>query len=553
MRYGFAIDHRTCIGCHACTVACKTEHQIPVGQFRTWVKYVDSGTFPDSTRDFGVMRCNHCTDAPCVEICPTSSLFKRDDGIVDFDSEICIGCKSCMQACPYDAIYIDKDTNTAAKCNFCAHRVDNGLEPACVTVCPTHSIWVGDLEDPASGISQLLAAHETTVRAPEQRTGPNVHYVGASDLVLDPLAAPVRDTYIWAQPDELRLLMAEDPYGADPTAATTLNTRMPGPGAGGSPPTSGPRASAPEPCSSRHWRCCSGSASTDRAASARCWRSWVRRSPAALLVWDLKRPERFYYLLTKGNPTSWLVKGGYCLMAIAAVSGVWLLAQLLSLDSPSAQRRAGSAEPARGGDGGRVHRVPVRAGRGPRPLAVPLAVPSSDRAGPDGRCRRDCRRCRSGAVRRSGRPLWWLGCWSSPRSRRWRSSLVELLGPPRHAGRHPGRPDPHQGQVRPHLLGPDRGLGAADRRTRRRRLERGRRVPAVRRRRRDPRPGVDPRATSSASSGPARRCRCHDRARAARRHARTRACATSRPRRSGTASSRTTPKPTRARSNASSC
>ncbi len=86
-----------------------------------------------------------------------------------------------MQACPYDAIYIDKDTNTAAKCNFCAHRVDNGLEPACVTVCPTHSIWVGDLEDPDSGISQLLPANETTVRAPEQRTGPNVHYVGASD------------------------------------------------------------------------------------------------------------------------------------------------------------------------------------------------------------------------------------------------------------------------------------------------------------------------------------------------------------------------------------
>ena len=130
MRYGFAIDHRTCIGCHACTVACKVEHDIPVGQFRTWVKYVDSGTFPENTRDFGVMRCNHCTDAPCIEICPTNALFKRDDGIVDFDSEACIGCKACMQACPYDAIYIDKDTNTAAKCNFCAHRVDNGLEPA---------------------------------------------------------------------------------------------------------------------------------------------------------------------------------------------------------------------------------------------------------------------------------------------------------------------------------------------------------------------------------------------------------------------------------------
>ncbi len=333
MRYGFAIDHRTCIGCHACTVACKTEHQIPVGQFRTWVKYVDSGTFPDSTRDFGVMRCNHCTDAPCIEICPTNALFKRDDGIVDFDNELCIGCKSCMQACPYDAIYIDKETNTAAKCNFCAHRVDNGLEPACVTVCPTHSIWVGDLDDPLSGISQLVAANETSVRAPEQQTGPNVHYVGASDLVLDPLAAPVHDAYIWSQPDDLRLLMSQDGAGDDPTAATTLNTAHARPwgwrvatylwtkgvGAGAllvsafavlfgigldGPTTLGPALAVV------------GTATT-----------------GALLVWDLKRPERFYFLLTKPNLSSWLVKGGFCLMAIAAVSGIWLLAQLAGIDS----------------------------------------------------------------------------------------------------------------------------------------------------------------------------------------------------------------------------
>lgn len=128
MRYGFAIDQRTCIGCHACTVACKTEHDVPVGQFRTWVKYVDKGEYPNTTREMGVMRCNHCTDAPCVKGCPTEALFIRPDGIVDFDNERCIGCKMCMQACPYDAIYIDANTNTAAKCNFCAHRIDQGLE-----------------------------------------------------------------------------------------------------------------------------------------------------------------------------------------------------------------------------------------------------------------------------------------------------------------------------------------------------------------------------------------------------------------------------------------
>ena len=81
------------------------------------------------------MRCNHCKDAPCVDICPTEALFTREDGIVDFDKDRCIGCKSCMQACPYDALYIDPETSTAAKCNYCAHRVDVGLEPACVNVC----------------------------------------------------------------------------------------------------------------------------------------------------------------------------------------------------------------------------------------------------------------------------------------------------------------------------------------------------------------------------------------------------------------------------------
>ena len=175
MRYGFAIDHRTCIGCHACTVACKTEHEIPVGQFRTWVKYVDSGIFPDSTRDFGVMRCNHCTDAPCVKICPTNALFKRDDGIVDFDTDALHRLQGVHAGLPVRRHLHRQADNTAAKCNFCAHRVDDGLEPACVTVCPTHSIWVGDLDDPESGISRLIAANQTAVRAPEQSTGPNVH------------------------------------------------------------------------------------------------------------------------------------------------------------------------------------------------------------------------------------------------------------------------------------------------------------------------------------------------------------------------------------------
>jgi Fe-S-cluster-containing dehydrogenase component len=150
--YGFIIDNRKCIGCHACTVACKQEHDVPVGVNRTWVKYIEKGEFPDTERAFHVMRCMHCEDAPCVEACPVTALYIRDDGIVDFNWDRCIGCNACVQACPYDALYTDPQTNTTAKCNYCAHRVDVGLEPACVNVCPEQAIISGDMDDPTTEI-----------------------------------------------------------------------------------------------------------------------------------------------------------------------------------------------------------------------------------------------------------------------------------------------------------------------------------------------------------------------------------------------------------------
>jgi Fe-S-cluster-containing dehydrogenase component/formate-dependent nitrite reductase membrane component NrfD len=326
MRYGFAMDQRTCIGCHACTVACKTEHEVPLGQFRTWVKYVEKGEFPATTREFGVMRCNHCTDAPCVTICPTKALFKRDDGIVDFDRDRCIGCKSCMQGCPYDAIYIDKDSNTAAKCNFCAHRIDEGIEPACVTVCPTHSIWVGDLDDPTSGISKLVNNHPTSVRSPEQNTGPNVFYLGADRAVLEPLDAPVDDTYIWSTPDGKRAEVSEDLRGdAVSQARTTYN------------------AASPRPWG---WRVTTylwtkgisaGAMMIAALASllgvdlgvvgtvvAPALALFMVAATGVLLVTDLKRPERFLYIFLKPNPSSWLFWGSVVLAAQAGVVTLWL-------------------------------------------------------------------------------------------------------------------------------------------------------------------------------------------------------------------------------------
>ncbi len=197
--FGFIIDNRKCIGCHACTVACKSEHEVPVGVNRTWVKYIEKGEFPNSRRLFSVMRCNHCDDAPCVEICPVTALYRRPDGIIDFDSRRCIGCKACMQACPYDALYIDPETSTAAKCNYCAHRIDIGLEPACVNVCPTQAIISGDLDDPNSQIAQLRSREQVTARKTEKGTRPSLFYIEGDVSSLEPSENEANNETMWGK------------------------------------------------------------------------------------------------------------------------------------------------------------------------------------------------------------------------------------------------------------------------------------------------------------------------------------------------------------------
>ncbi len=197
MKFGFVIDNRKCIGCHACTIACKSENDVPVGVNRTWVKQTEKGTFPNTRRIFQVSRCNHCTDAPCVSICPTEALFARGDGIVDFNNDRCIGCKSCMQACPYDALHIDPETNTAAKCNYCAHRVDIGLAPSCVNICPEQAIIAGDMENSESEISQLIARQQVKTRKPEKGTKPNIYYIDGDETSLVPTATKRSNSYIW--------------------------------------------------------------------------------------------------------------------------------------------------------------------------------------------------------------------------------------------------------------------------------------------------------------------------------------------------------------------
>src|SRR5262249_726062 len=181
--------------------ACKSENDVPLSVTRTYVKQVEVGAFPQVRRAFQVTRCNQCDDAPCVAACPTSAMFARDDGIVDFDKSVCIGCKACMAACPYDAIFINPEDHSAEKCNFCAHRIEIGLEPACVVVCPVEAILVGDLRDPTSTVSRVVNGEPVPVRRPEKETGPKVFYVGAHQAPLAPLAArrPEGGIFMWSE------------------------------------------------------------------------------------------------------------------------------------------------------------------------------------------------------------------------------------------------------------------------------------------------------------------------------------------------------------------
>src|SRR4029434_4718304 len=129
-------------------------------------------------------------------------MFKRADGIVDFDKSICIGCKACMAACPYDAIFINPEDHSAEKCNFCAHRIDMNLEPACVVVCPTQAILVGDMNDTESYVSQIINREAVAVRRPEKETLPKLFYKGAHQATLDPLAEQRPDRGLFMQSEQ---------------------------------------------------------------------------------------------------------------------------------------------------------------------------------------------------------------------------------------------------------------------------------------------------------------------------------------------------------------
>jgi Fe-S-cluster-containing dehydrogenase component/formate-dependent nitrite reductase membrane component NrfD len=350
--FGFIIDNSKCIGCHACSTACKSENEVPLGVNRTWVKYVETGAFPDTRRHFQVTRCNHCANPPCARICPVTAMYQRPDGIVEFDAELCIGCKACMQACPYDAIYMDPDTGTAAKCHYCAHRTDIGLEPACVVVCPVHAIIAGDMDDPVSEISRTLASNRVTVRKPEQGTAPKLFYIEGNDVALHPTAVE-RDpqTFMWADvlpvtggaaPGNGHASRDGQPQGLPNQGPIQLGGRM-------------AEHMVQVAYNAQHkipWHWPVPAYLVTKGIGAGIFMLLSLGSilnlfsfdgptyliggllsllfiaiTTGLLIYDLDRPERFFSILIRPQWRSWLARGAYILVGFSAITGLWWLVE----------------------------------------------------------------------------------------------------------------------------------------------------------------------------------------------------------------------------------
>src|ERR1051326_7982262 len=322
--YGFAIDLRKCIGCHACTIACKAEHQIPVGVNRCWVKTVEKGSFPQTQRFFFPVLCNQCDAAPCMRICPTHALYKRRDGIADLDPAACIGCRACMVACPYDQLFIDPNTHTAEKCNFCANRVEQQLLPACVSVCPTECRIFGDLDDPASEVARIAQLQGISVRKPEKKTIPKVFYIAAEETAIRPELAARPFIYKEGQV-LLRPLGSPEPDDEHPDRAR-VDYDVP--------------HAKPWGFDMAIYLLTKGVATGGMLASALLFLAGadlpltrtvgpvvsliLLAITAVVLVADLERPERFYYILVRPNWQSWMVWGTYFLIAQGLVTAAWI-------------------------------------------------------------------------------------------------------------------------------------------------------------------------------------------------------------------------------------
>jgi Fe-S-cluster-containing dehydrogenase component len=179
-RFVIVLDTRRCLDCKACTVACKVENNVPLGadNYRNWIDEGKlRGHYPDLGQSYTPSQCQHCGNAPCAMVCPTNATVIDPDGIVHVVAKKCIGCKYCLAACPYDARYYNEELGAVDKCTFCIQRVHSGRLPACVETCPTKVRVFGDLNDPRSEVSKLLAKYPSQVLKEAQGTKPHLFYL----------------------------------------------------------------------------------------------------------------------------------------------------------------------------------------------------------------------------------------------------------------------------------------------------------------------------------------------------------------------------------------
>ncbi len=209
-RWAMVLDLRKCVGCSSCTVACIAENKLPPGVVYRPVLEEEIGTFPNVARHFVPRPCMQCDNPPCVPVCPVAATYKRPDGIIEIDYDVCIGCRYCITACPYSArtfdsgrfytsgtpqleayeklpnfeygVSLDRSQGgspigNARKCTFCAHRLDAGMLPACTTTCIGRATYFGDANDPQALVSQLIASPNVTRLKEEMGTEPKVYYL----------------------------------------------------------------------------------------------------------------------------------------------------------------------------------------------------------------------------------------------------------------------------------------------------------------------------------------------------------------------------------------